>query len=104
MLKKGKKRAGDHGDHGDGDSVQPAKLAKTDADDGNGDIVVCELSNRRRVTVRCWQGKPAVDIREFYEKEGKELPGRKGILLPLDQWEILRDHIADISKALMEHA
>ncbi|KAL0909849.1 hypothetical protein M5K25_020754 [Dendrobium thyrsiflorum] len=101
MWKKAKKW---RDDSGDGDSGVPAKLAKTDSDDRNGDIVVCELSKSRRVTVRSWQGKPMVDIREFYEKDGKELPGKKGITLPLDQWEILRDHIAEISEALKDHA
>ncbi|KAI0496114.1 hypothetical protein KFK09_022421 [Dendrobium nobile] len=101
MWKKGKKRKDDSGDS---DSGPPAKLAKTDSDDRSGEIVVCELSKRRRVTVRSWQGKPVVDIREFFVKDGKELPKRKGITLPLDQWEILRDHVAEISEALKDHA
>lgn len=29
--------------------------------------------------MRNWQGKVVVDIREFYVKDGKQLPGRKGI-------------------------
>ncbi|KAL0908263.1 hypothetical protein M5K25_022749 [Dendrobium thyrsiflorum] len=80
MWRKGK-RYGD--DSGAGFSAQPAKFAKADSDDGSGDIVVCEvsdylpLSKGRRVTVRNWQGRIVVDIREFYFKDGKELPGKK---------------------------
>ncbi|PKU73203.1 RNA polymerase II transcriptional coactivator KIWI [Dendrobium catenatum] len=79
MWKKGKKRKDDSGDS---DSGPPAKLAKTDSDDRSGEIVVCELSKRRRVTVRSWQGKPVVDIREFFVKDGKELPKRKAPVSP----------------------
>ena len=28
--------------------------------------------------VRTWQGKFVVDIREYYNKDGKQLPGKKG--------------------------
>lgn len=37
-----------------------------------------QLSNRRKVSVRNWQGNTMVDIREFYTKDGKEMPGKKG--------------------------
>lgn len=42
-----------------------------------------QISKNRRVSVRCWQGKIVVDIREFYSKDGKELPGKKGMRLSL---------------------
>lgn len=37
-----------------------------------------QLAKRRRVTVRRWRGSVLVDIREFYEKNGQDLPGKKG--------------------------
>ncbi|XP_010269057.1 PREDICTED: RNA polymerase II transcriptional coactivator KIWI-like isoform X2 [Nelumbo nucifera] len=62
----------------DGESVEgpPKKSFKKGSDD-SGDIVVCEISKNRRVSVRTWQGKVVVDIREFYVKDGKQLPGKK---------------------------
>ncbi|KAL2542616.1 Transcriptional coactivator [Abeliophyllum distichum] len=40
-------------------------------------IVICELSKNRKVSVRSWNGRVVVDIREFYYKDGKEMPGKK---------------------------
>ncbi|XP_020701558.1 RNA polymerase II transcriptional coactivator KELP [Dendrobium catenatum] len=45
--------------------------------DEEGDLIVCRLSNKRRVTVQDFRGKTLVSIREYYEKEGKQLPTSK---------------------------
>ncbi|KAG8059004.1 hypothetical protein GUJ93_ZPchr0002g23169 [Zizania palustris] len=76
MWRKGNKRFG-----GGGEPPAKRQAAGEDgpsesADDG---IVVAQISKSRRVAVRNWNGKVVVDIREFYEKDGKSLPSRKGI-------------------------
>ncbi|KAI5404952.1 hypothetical protein KIW84_051927, partial [Lathyrus oleraceus] len=102
---KGKKRE-EHDQASDGDSeghAPPKKALKKDSDDNNSDdITVCEIGKNRKVSVRIWQGKIWVDIREFYIKDGKQLPGKKGISLSMDQWNVLREHIEDIDKAVVE--
>ncbi|XP_062007374.1 RNA polymerase II transcriptional coactivator KIWI-like [Rosa rugosa] len=94
----------DHASDGDSEGhAPPKKTAKRDSsDDSAEDIVVCEISKNRRVTVRNWNGKVIVDIREFYVKEGKQLPGKKGISLPMDQWNVLRSHVDEIDKVVNE--
>ncbi len=36
-----------------------------------------QLSDKRRVQISEFKGKPNLAIREFYEKDGKMLPGKK---------------------------
>ncbi|KAJ4965201.1 hypothetical protein NE237_017050 [Protea cynaroides] len=90
----------------DGDSDgrgAPAKKNSRKGSDDSDEIVACDLSKSRKVKVRNWQGKIVVDIREFYYKDGKELPGKKGISLSMDQWKVLRDHVDEIDNAVAEN-
>ncbi|MCL7027951.1 hypothetical protein MKW94_015960 [Papaver nudicaule] len=88
----------------DGDVPAQKNPKKASAPDDSDSIVVCEISKNRRVSVRNWQGKIVVDIREFYTKDGQELPGKKGISLTMDQWNVLRDHVEEIDKAVAENS
>ena len=55
---------------------------------------------RRKVTLSNFKNKLYVGIREFYEKDGKELPGFKGISLQADQWHQLVQGMGSINATL----
>ena len=59
-----------------------------------------ELSRNRFVSVSEFRGKKLVNIREYYEKDGEQLPGRKGISLTLEQWNKLKKHMDQIDEKL----
>lgn len=45
-----------------------------------------------------------VDIREYYTKDGKDQPGRKGIALQKEQWEALKDNMDTIDELMAKTA
>ncbi|KAG8628821.1 hypothetical protein KVT40_002686 [Elsinoe batatas] len=59
-----------------------------------------ELSNNRRVSITSFKGKSTVNIREYYEKDGKHLPGKKGIAMPMEQYEALLELLPQIEDTL----
>ena len=63
-----------------------------DAVDGE----VCRLTNAKRVAVQVFKGAPTISFREYYQKDSKWLPGKKGINLNAEQFENLREKIADV--------
>lgn len=60
---------------------------------GNISEPVVSISKKQKVRITSFKGATYVDFREFYEKDGKTLPGKKGIALPLDQWELVKSNI-----------
>lgn len=52
------------------------------------------------MTISVYQGKPMVNIREYYEKGGKLLPGQKGLSLVAEQWAKVVNNLEAIKSAL----
>ncbi|KAJ4002062.1 transcriptional Coactivator p15-domain-containing protein [Lentinula boryana] len=51
-----------------------------------------DLGKKKRATVRSFKGSTFVDIREFYgDSEESMKPGKKGISLTPEQWEVLKN-------------
>ncbi|MCJ1434791.1 hypothetical protein MMC27_004161 [Xylographa pallens] len=61
-----------------------------------------ELTSNRRVVVSRFGGKAMVSVREYYEKDGRSLPGKKGISMPIAQLSsliALLPHIETVLKS-----
>ncbi|KAF4389425.1 RNA polymerase II transcriptional coactivator KELP [Cannabis sativa] len=68
--------------------------------DDEGNLIVCKLSEKRKVTVQDFRGKTLVSIREYFKKDGKELPTSKGISLTEEQWSTFYKNVPAIEKAI----
>lgn len=64
--------------------IDEIKPAIEECERSNAETLVCELSRMRRCTVSKFKGRILVNIREYYEKDGKMLPGQKGASLSTD--------------------
>lgn len=58
------------------------------------------LDRNRKVTVSEFKNKIYVNVREYYEKDGKTLPGKKGISLTVPQWKKLLEHADEINEKI----
>ncbi|OWR48308.1 RNA polymerase II transcriptional coactivator [Danaus plexippus] len=91
-MPKNKKKAESSSSDSDGGPVDrnppPEKKAKMGSrtDDKEPTWV---LEGKKLVKVREFKGRVFIDIREFYEKNGELLPGKKGISLTPDMWRKL---------------
>ncbi|GLI65550.1 hypothetical protein VaNZ11_009112, partial [Volvox africanus] len=61
---------------------------------------VVDLGGNKRLSISRFQGRLSVDLREFYEKNGEMLPGKKGIALSPPDWATLSSHLHDVDAAL----
>ncbi|CAH2234336.1 RNA polymerase II transcriptional coactivator [Pararge aegeria] len=58
------------------------------------------LQGKKLVKIREFKGKVYIDIREFYEKNGELLPGKKGISLTPELWKKLLSLGDEINEAI----
>ncbi|KAF5836365.1 transcriptional Coactivator p15-domain-containing protein [Dunaliella salina] len=58
------------------------------------------LSGKRKVSLSQFKGKTYVAVREFFLKDNQEMPGKKGLNMTPEQWDILKKGIPNISAAV----
>ncbi|GMN31499.1 hypothetical protein TIFTF001_003296 [Ficus carica] len=68
--------------------------------DDEGNLIICKLSEKRKVTIQDFRGKTLVSIREYFKKDGKELPTSKGISMTEEQWSVFKKNVPAIEKAI----
>jgi len=61
-----------------------------------------DLGKKKRATVRSFKDIPLLDIREFYGAGSDEKPGKKGISLTLEQWQVLKANVDTIDQLFSE--
>ncbi|EPY53346.1 transcription coactivator PC4 [Schizosaccharomyces cryophilus OY26] len=57
-------------------------------------------SGKKRVTLSEFRGTTYVHIREYYEKDGEMLPGKKGIALNPNEWMQFKRMVGEVTSAL----
>ncbi|KAK9835083.1 hypothetical protein WJX84_011413, partial [Apatococcus fuscideae] len=80
--------------------LQNAAGAITTALEAEDENYSLELSTKRRASISVFKKKPMVNIREYYEKDGEQLPGKKGISLAAEQWRALADGLPALQQGL----
>ncbi|XP_058830643.1 RNA polymerase II transcriptional coactivator [Topomyia yanbarensis] len=92
MPKNKKQLASSDSDSGPDDRT-PAKKSKSEGGSGSTTNAKGEdewlLDKTRKITVSEFKSKLYVNVREYYEKDGKLLPSKKGISLTVPQWKKL---------------
>ncbi|KAL1379174.1 hypothetical protein pipiens_015090 [Culex pipiens pipiens] len=104
MPKNKKKEETSDSDSGPEDRT-PAKKSKSEAGSSGGAKNESGepewfLDKNKKVTVREFKNKVYVDIREFYEKDGKMLPGKKGVSLQVPMWKKLLEISDEVNEAI----
>ncbi|EMC95672.1 hypothetical protein BAUCODRAFT_498768 [Baudoinia panamericana UAMH 10762] len=69
-------------------------------EDGNEYWELSRGRNTRRVGISSFKDNTLVNLREFYQKDDKWLPGKKGISLPIEQFEAFIGALPAIEAAL----
>ncbi|KAI7990061.1 RNA polymerase II transcriptional coactivator KELP [Camellia lanceoleosa] len=86
----------------DDDDQRKRKRGGAKEYDDDGDLIICRLSQKRKVTIQDFRGKTLVSMREYFRKDGKDLPTAKGISLTAEQWSIFKKNVPAIEKAIQK--
>ncbi|KAI8043345.1 RNA polymerase II transcriptional coactivator [Drosophila gunungcola] len=82
------------------ESSAPAEGKSASGDSAGGGATTWTLEGLRQVRINEFRGRKMVDIREYYEKGGETLPGKKGISLSIKQWKKLLEVAEEVTRAV----
>lgn len=82
---------------------KPAASSNDQLEDGK-----LQLASKKYVSISEFRGKKYVDIREYYEKDGKSLPGKKGknsvIICPFNTYNEEKYFRYSFGRSSLEHS
>lgn len=58
------------------------------------------MTKSKRLSVGKFKGSVNINLREYFEKDDKWLPTKKGITLNMDSWNLLKKIVKDIDEAI----
>ncbi|KAE8693646.1 basic helix-loop-helix family protein [Hibiscus syriacus] len=70
--------------------------------DGDGDRPICKLADMTNVVVHEFRGKSYESVREFYVKNGKNLPSATGVTMAIETWSALKNSFPAIDEAIIK--
>nr|CAI5833847.1 unnamed protein product [Callosobruchus analis] len=91
------------------ESEQEVKVKKSKAEvkkaksGGGSDDNQWSLGKTRFAKLTEFKNTWYLDIREFYNADGDLKPSKKGIMLTMEQWQKLKNHISDIDEAIKKN-
>ncbi|XP_020808249.1 activated RNA polymerase II transcriptional coactivator p15-like [Drosophila serrata] len=74
-------------------------LASGGSDGSRGKDGAWDLEKLRKVRIYEWNGRNMVDLRNYFERDGKILPCKRGVMMPIDQWKKLLEFGDEITRA-----
>ncbi|KAE9966229.1 hypothetical protein BLS_007140 [Venturia inaequalis] len=80
--------------------AKPVEKPQQKTDDQ--DLPYWELSSKRRLGISEYKGNTSIAIRDYYEKDGKMLPGKTGVNLNIEQLSALLLALPELTAALAE--
>ena len=78
------------------DEDRPEKLVGDDGEE------YWPLTKSKRLSVSKFKGSVNVSLREYFEKDGKWLPTKKGITLSTESWQLLTRLVKEVDKAIQQ--
>ncbi|CAG9857007.1 unnamed protein product [Phyllotreta striolata] len=83
------------------DDRTPAKKSKDSKGDDSSEVPTSwSLGKNRFLKLTEFKNSWYLDVREFYNADGDMKPGRKGIMLTMEQWQKLKGFMGEIDEAI----